>query len=559
MPQPFKYRIGFLGCPSVPDVPWTRTNLSKLVDLGFNTIQLNIAWGGRPGDDPLNLEDVVDQAALPVEHRQPLPLNSNRDPTRVEQRRTDLHHRIALCREAGLHTVFHFGAPYNPFNTHGGYGDTPPSCLLDPAVRSMYKAQLQAFAEQFPGVDDILVYTYDQDAWLCSEFGDCPRCRGNPLHERVSSFVNQLAETWRNLSPDGRLWWEPWELSAGQVLRAAELLDASRVGLALHSNIAEVVVTMPVDRWLRNAVRLAKARGIPVVVEHFLGAPTEEVEPFIHLTWPLVIWRSLKAIARLEVAGIKEYYGLVPTKEDANLRMAGLFLANPDRTESEALEALAQPYGEAATGIMTFWALTSEAMMLFPWYTSWFIREIGKCDPVHAMSAAFIRGQQCHTPSWESTRRSIFMKTDNTEPDPWLLEDVQLQCEMAAERIDQALQTGESIRERVPEALQTDFVHTLADFRALRQRILSYVYHIRETNLTAILRHCYASDQPTPEHVVHELQTILVADQANQEQREPLGAAIALLNANPQEFAATYFVPGHPDKRSHGYFSVTSR
>ena len=76
--------------------------------------------------------------------------------------------------------------------------------------------------------------------------------------------------------------------------------------------------------------------------------------------------------------------------------------------------------------MQAFWRLTSEAMELFPWDTSWFIREIGKCDPSHTMNAAFIRGQQCHTPSWESTRSAIFMKTDSRQPDPWMLEDVQI-------------------------------------------------------------------------------------------------------------------------------------
>jgi len=51
-----QYCVGFLGCPPRPDVPWTRQNLARLKELGFNTIQLNIAWGYRPGDEPLNLE-----------------------------------------------------------------------------------------------------------------------------------------------------------------------------------------------------------------------------------------------------------------------------------------------------------------------------------------------------------------------------------------------------------------------------------------------------------------------------------------------------------------------
>jgi hypothetical protein len=41
-------------------VPWTDPNLLRLKALGFNTIQVNVACGPRPGDEPLNLEDVVE-------------------------------------------------------------------------------------------------------------------------------------------------------------------------------------------------------------------------------------------------------------------------------------------------------------------------------------------------------------------------------------------------------------------------------------------------------------------------------------------------------------------
>ncbi len=41
---------------------------TRLQALGFNTIQLNVAWGSRPGDEPLNLEGVV--ALDPEQDRQ---------------------------------------------------------------------------------------------------------------------------------------------------------------------------------------------------------------------------------------------------------------------------------------------------------------------------------------------------------------------------------------------------------------------------------------------------------------------------------------------------------
>ncbi|MGD0088424.1 MAG: hypothetical protein ABSE73_00730 [Planctomycetota bacterium] len=87
--------------------------------------------------------------------------------------------------------------------------------------------------------------------------GRSQRCLGVPLQERLAPFLNELARAWRRHSPQGRLWWEPWELSAGQVLRSVERLQPEGLGLALHSNIAEVMATLPVDRWFRNTCGLA--------------------------------------------------------------------------------------------------------------------------------------------------------------------------------------------------------------------------------------------------------------------------------------------------------------
>jgi hypothetical protein len=556
MDEAFKYRINFLGCPSNPDVPWTKENLQKLCGLGFNTVQLNIAWGCRPADEPLNLEDVVDVTGTPAEGWQTLPLVSGQEQHQIEKRRADLKERIARCRELGLRTIFHFGAPYN---MHCRFGDNPPNCLVDEQVVGFYQTLLELFSNQFPGVDDILLYTYDQDAWLCSEFGECPRCLGIPLHGRVSAFVNRLAQTWQRINPDGRLWWEPWELSAGQVLKSIGSLDPAGTGLSLHSNIAEVMATMPVDRWLKNAVHTARESGLPVIVEHFLGAPTEEVEPFRHLCWPLATWRALKAIAALEVDGIKEYYGSVPTVEDPNLRMASIFFTDPGLSESDALRRLAIPYGNHAEDIIPFWRAANDAMELFPWDTSWFIREIGRCDPSHSMSAAFIRGQQAHTPSWESTRRAIFMKTDNIQPDVWMLEDVQLRCELAAERIEEAVRLGTRIVKQLPAALAEAVELTLADLSAWKQRTLSYAYHIRETSLTQILRQELKSGKTAPERIVRELKDVLTADMKNQGAEEPCLSAIRCLETDANEFTRQYFCESGTDTVSKGNFTLTSR
>ncbi|EIP97949.1 hypothetical protein OpiT1DRAFT_02399 [Opitutaceae bacterium TAV1] len=569
-----RFKIALLGSPVRPDVPWTDENVRKLRTLGFNTLQLNIAWGARPADEPLNLEDVVEvPAGREAGFAQPVPLRSDRSPERFQARREALRHRIRICQSTGMRSIFHFGAPYN---AHQRYGDAPLNCLSDERTTTRYVKWIELFARQFPGVDDLLLYTYDQDAWLCDEFGPCPRCAGIPLHERVVPFVNRLAEAWKSARPAGRLWWEPWELSAGQSLQCIDLLDPERTGLALHSNIAEVMATLPVDRWLKLARHRARERNIPVVVEHFLGGATEEVEPFRHLTWPHALLRSLRAISALSPDGLKEYFGCDPTIDDPNLRLAGLFLTHPHLDDRQLLEKLAEPWEDAAGSMLEFWRIASEAMELFPWHTSWYIRKIGRCRIDHNMKAAFIRGQQAHTPSWESSRRSVFMKTDNLQPDPWMLEDVQLQCQLSAERLADALAMGRDMltKNRLPADLEQGFRKTVEAWDEFRRRALSYGYHIRETNLTTVMRRQREAGHAIPARVIDELVATLKADQENQRSHEPCGRALRLLDEDMDAFLSSYFLlpddeaplsaslEAERDKQAwgdKGGFSVTSR
>jgi hypothetical protein len=338
------------------------------------------------------------------------------------------------------------------------------------------------------------------------------------------------------------------------------MLDEKNVGLSVHSNIAEVQATMPVDRWLKNLCMMAGQKNIPVIVEHWLGAASEELEPYIHLSHPQVTLRALKAIYTLpNICGIKEYYGLLPDKTDANLGATSMFFADTAISEEKAIAELAKKYAGASTEIIEYWRLCSEGMELFPWDISWFIREIGKSDPVHSMSAAMIRGQQAHTPSWETGRRVIFMKCDDKEADPWVLEDVQLRCEFAAQRIETALNRGVGILQLIPCKDMELFNKELKELRGGLQRIRAYGYHLRETNLAFCMRKALEEDRlENLKLMSQEMLNILRSDQANQGQQEPIGSAIKLLKQNVTLFLEEYFQI-ETDRRSKGIFSVTSR
>lgn len=553
MPHPFTDRIALLGCPVQPDPGWTPGSIARLRDLGFTAVQLNVAWGARPGDEPLNLEDVLDLppalAALPPNHAVPQRAKAERHAQRIAQ----LRERAHVAKAGGLRTVFHFGAPYMGMYAvpMADWGKRLSRCLSDGRTPEYCAGLIRAFAAAHPDVDDLWVYTFDQDAWICSEFGTCPTCRGVSLHERLPAFVDLLARTWRACRPDGMLWWEPWELSAGQVYRCAERIDPAVTALALHSNIAEVQATLPVDRWLRNTCDLARRRGIRVVVEHWLGGASEELEPFTCLSHPQLTWRALARIGGVPgVNGIKEYFGLLPERCDPNLAATALFLAEPDLPEDVAMRRIAAGLSRDPAALVGFWDLCSQGMENFPWDLSWFIREVGRARPDHALSAAAIRGFCADSPSWRSTRGAVFMRIDNQPAHPWLLEDVQLRCERAATFWAQAHTAGLALADAVIPAWREGFVRGLAELDHCRRVALSYALHCRATNLCELLR---GGDDS---RLRVELDGVLAASAANAPQPE-LDEARRVLAADPARFLATWFLPATAGS-GRGAFTVTS-
>ena len=57
-PGGFGYFVGIVGNPSVPDISWSNDELEQIKALGVNMVQLSIAWGGKPANEVLNLEDL---------------------------------------------------------------------------------------------------------------------------------------------------------------------------------------------------------------------------------------------------------------------------------------------------------------------------------------------------------------------------------------------------------------------------------------------------------------------------------------------------------------------
>jgi len=553
-------RIALLGNPCV-HLDWNEQEVSRLAQSGFNAVQLNIAWLSRPYDEALNLRDVV---TVPGDPEEP----------RVAERRTELRRRCALARRFGLRTLFHFGSPFmwrNPytgqidrtFNEQNNYFNTadPWFDTLNPLVLTYESKLLQEFRCQFPDVDDILVYTYDQDAWQAKEFGNSKYSRGIPLHTRLPNYLQALHRIWTEGREDSAmLWWEPWELSAGQIYACLPRLPRSGFGLMLHSNIAEVQIVRPVDVWFRNMGWVCRELGLPIVGEGFFGAMTEEIEPF-SIPCPRLMDEQFRTLTSVpSVVGIKEYYGVLPLAADLNLDMLRARLAHPTASTERLLTMITRRFGRQKARVRAMMELLAEAFRLYPWDASWFARETGRADIDHGWSGATVRGQLCETPSWNSSRRAHFMMTDDLQPHPFLLEDVQLRCTASAQRMDAALEICQGLLSRFPNDVdRLQFEQIRRDLDRFKRVTVSYALHLRETNVAQMLREDLQAGRPMMPSLLEEMGRLLEADVANQEGHGRVLEMSELFFRDPEAFIRTQLVLTEQTILEKGHHTLTTR
>lgn len=551
-------RIGILGDP-VHQVAWTDEALEKLKAVGINEVQLNIAWGSRPFDEALNLADVV---TVPGEA----------ELAGTSERRAEIKRRVALAKQHHLRMLFHFGSPYMDHNPYMNSGVRLPQRIddvtfdswydiLNPKVREHEFALLREFRREFPDVEDILVYTYDQDAWQTPEFQYNKFSYGVPLGDRLPGYLQALHKIWTDgRSGRGRVWWEPWELSAGEVYGMVPKLPRADFGLIIHANIAEAQLAQPVDVWFRHTARMCRDLKIPVVAESFFTSATEEIEPLV-IPAPRLVDEQYAAFVRVPgIVGIKEYYGINTATPDFDIDVLKARLRAPQRTTEELIGEITQRFGPAQTVVRAYLSFIADALESYPWDASWYAREVGKASIDHGWQAATIRGASWPTPAWEATRHAKFMKTDEVQPHFWMLEDVQLRCQRVADLLDQATTLAERLMtELTLEADRNQFQLIQQDVAVFRRVARSYALHLRETNVAQMLRQDLAAGRPMTAALVKELGQLLDTDVRNQSGQGRVLEMRRLYAERPAEFLRRYLIPTDGSPAERGLFTLTTR
>lgn len=511
--QPFKYRIGIIGNPGNPDVRYDDSQLSALKKLGFNAVQINIAWGSRPGDEALNLEDI-------------LYLPGYGDEQIVNKRLESVKFRAKQAKRYGFRTIFHFGAPkidslYKINHIPKSIDrETEENSIQKKEIVDKYITLLKRLHKEVPEIDDILIYTFDQEAWIANEFGEGPTDKNIPLHERLPSFLTSLTSAWAAERQDGFVWWEPWELSAGQIYACIPKLPLSNFGLSLHSNIAEVQASRPVDVWFRNMVNLLEKTKIPVIGEIFMASANEEVEPLQHVAAPRLVFEQLDAMYRLgKLAGVKEYYGILPDQYDPSIKMAAIKLKKPGITLEKAMQELSADFKGQENAILGAWEATAQGLQLFPWDATWNFRRLPKRGHVyHTFARAGIPGRVAISPSWMSTRRSLFMVTANEPLDPWFYEDLELRCAASAQELDKAIVSYQQIlfNQEGASQMAAYLTNVIRDLQLFQQSVIAIKCYTREVNLAFLMRKYAKENKPIPAELIDRFVKVMNEDIANQ-------------------------------------------
>ena len=410
------YFIGIVGNPSViEDMKWDDQQLKQLKDLGVNMLQLSIAWGGKPANEVINLEDLE-------------------DPEQMEK----WEYRVHQCEKHGFKTLAHFGIP-RMLN----FDPVKPACISDPAVQQDYVRKVKKFMSDFPTVNDMLVYTFDQQAWICSEFGPCPRCSGIPISDRLATFLTLLKDAMVESRPNGEamLWWKPWELSKGQTLETVKGVSKGNFGLMLNSSTSNEVYpfndgSLKSDLGLKRLVQHSYELGIPVVGEfdHTLYKGLYQIDDY----FPRLIYEQMAGWKELQgVVGVKEYYGFAPSTYSVNYAMLDAWMKNPNASVDDLLKQIAEPYGKKSAPLMIkAWEYVAQAVEAFPWDVSYLIGPLGldKNDKgYHDWDYVKIVNGTWDTPIWESNRRANFILTDSKSAHPWIFEDTGIRLRDAAQ------------------------------------------------------------------------------------------------------------------------------
>ncbi len=456
----FKYVGGMVGNPDLPTVEWNDEQLQILKDMGMNFAQLNIAWNGRPGNEPLNLDHLDD------------------DMIKIFQ------YRVAQLKKFGMKGMPHFGMPRMLMSKHDG-NITPymtPACIMEEETTERNWAMMEKLMKACPEIDDYMIYTYDQHAWICSEFGSCPSCSGVPLDERLPGFINEFKRRMAKVNPNVMFWWQPWELSLGQIAEVLYKIEPDHFGLMINTAGSESYFNNLDNYWVRGIGAIAEERNIPIIGEIQTAGSGVGGVPLQRVSCPTLVRRQIEIVKKLPTfVGIKEHYGYAFEKYSSNMIFLTEYLKDVEADTDELLRRTAAHYTkDGVDDLVRAWKLSEVATDFIPFEFVYLYSNICGYSPKHGFDVPTVQGVHADTPAWESDRRAYFLITHDIEYHPWALENAALKFKQAALRFEKTVELMKNALKKAA-GRKTDLKETIDDMDRLMRACYGQYYWFKES------------------------------------------------------------------------------
>ena len=493
----FQYVGGMIGNPILPETEWNDSQIQMLKDMGCNFAQINIAWDSRPNNEPLNLDDIQSDV-----------LGLMRD-------------RVGKLKKAGMRGMLHVGMPKLRYLGHEA-NITPyllPSCISDPQTLRHNAAMLRKIMHEIPDLTDFMFYTYDQHAWLCSEFGSCPRCAGIPLEDRLPGFINGIKREMAMVNKEAMFWWQPWELSLGQICQILEKIDTDHFGLMLNTAGSESYYNNLDNYWLRCITRILEERNIPFITEIQAGGSGVGTVPHQCFPCPSLVYRQIMLVKdKPTFAGVKEHFGWAESKISCNMLMFKEIMKDPEQKLDMLLSRTAMNYGSECIDLLVeAWKMSEVATDFIPFEFTYLYTNIAGFSPKHGFDVPMPEAVHADTPAWESDRAAYYLITHDMQYHPWALENAALKFRQAGDRFNQCLSLLQNALSKATNRLE-DLKEQISNVNSMARACLGQYYYFKEALLAFDIRTARFQNDVNKEKVLtDQFDRIMCLDIENQQ------------------------------------------
>ena len=219
------------------------------------------------------------------------------------------------------------------------------------------------------------------------------------------------------VNPNVTFWWQPWELSLGQIAEVLYKIEPDHFGLMINTAGSESYFNNLDNYWVRGIGAIAEERNIPIIGEIQTAGSGVGGVPLQRVACPTLVKRQIEIVKKLPTfVGIKEHYGYAFEKYSSNMIFLTEYLKDVGADTDELLRRTAAHYTkDGVDDLVRAWKLSEVATDFIPFEFVYLYSNICGYSPKHGFDVPTVQGVHADTPAWESDRRAYFLITHDIE------------------------------------------------------------------------------------------------------------------------------------------------